>query len=118
MGVIMSEECIFCKIASGQIPSEKVFENEHVVAFHDINPQAPTHVLIVPKDHVASLNEVSAENMDVVIKLFDAVKEVAKKTQIADEGYRVIVNTNRAAGQEVFHLHFHVMGGRTLGSMG
>jgi histidine triad (HIT) family protein len=112
------EECIFCKIASGQIPSEKVFENEHVIAFHDINPQAPTHILIVPKNHVASLNEVSPENMDVVTKVFDAVKEITKKTQIADEGYRVIVNTNRAAGQEVFHLHFHVMGGRKLGSMG
>lgn len=114
----MKEECIFCKIASGQIPCEKVLENENVVAFHDINPQAPTHVLIVPKKHVPSLNDITAENMDVLTNIFDAVKQVAYKTKIADEGYRVIINTNRAAGQEVFHLHFHVMGGRNLGSMG
>ena len=114
----MAHDCIFCKIAGGDIPAEKVFENEHVVAFNDINPQAPTHVLIVPKVHHASLNELPADQMNVVNHVFEAVREIAKKTGVAEEGYLVILNTNRAAGQEVFHLHFHVMGGRPMGSMG
>lgn len=114
----MAEECIFCKIASGKIPSEKVFENETVVAFNDINPKAPTHVLLVPKEHFPSLNEIPAEKVNVIVSVFQAAREIAKKTGIDKDGYRVIVNTNKAAGQEVFHLHFHIMGGRQLGSMG
>ncbi len=114
----MGEECIFCKIASGQIPAEKLFENDSVVAFNDINPQAPTHVIIVPKEHYPSLNDLPSENLDVVNKVFEAAVAVAKKAGIEKEGYRVICNTNRGAGQEIFHLHFHVMGGRAMGSMG
>lgn len=114
----MSEECIFCKIASGKIPAEKIIENEEIIAINDINPQAPQHILIIPKEHFASLNDLPPEKSGLLIKIFNTAKEVAKKSGIADEGYRIIVNTNRAAGQEVFHLHFHVMGGRELGSMG
>jgi len=114
----MTDDCIFCKIVSGQIPAEKVFENDAVVAFNDINPQAPTHVLIVPKSHYPSLNEIPPENMNLISSIFEAARHVAKKCGIADEGYRTILNTNRAAGQEIFHLHVHVLGGRQLGSMG
>lgn len=114
----MAEECIFCKIVSGQIPVEKVFEDEHVIAFNDINPKSPTHVLIVPRDHFPTLNDLPKEKGDLLIKVFDAARQIASKAGIADEGYRVVINTNRAAGQEVFHIHFHVMGGRPMGSMG
>ena len=114
----MPDDCIFCKIASGTIPAEKVFENEHVVAFNDISPKAPVHVLIIPKEHYASLNELPADGLNEMVHVFDAVRQIAAKTGVAKDGYRVIVNTNRNAGQEVFHLHVHIMGGRPMGSMG
>lgn len=114
----MGEECIFCKIARGEIPSEKVFENEKVIAFNDINPKSPTHVLVVSKEHFTSLNEIPSDRMDIVTAIFNAARDIAKKAGVDENGYRIIVNTNRAAGQEVFHLHFHLMGGRQMGSMG
>lgn len=114
----MKDDCIFCKIASGIIPAERIFENDQVVAFNDIHPQAPTHVLIIPKEHYPSLNDIPAERLGVVDKIFEAAQAIAKKTGIDKEGYRIVCNTNRGAGQEIFHLHFHVMGGRALGSMG
>ncbi len=114
----MSDDCIFCKIASGAIPAEKVFENEHVVAFNDINPKAPVHVLVVPKAHWESLNEIPADRLDDMGHVFDAVRRIAAKQGVADDGYRVVINTNRNAGQEVFHVHVHIMGGRPMGSMG
>ncbi len=114
----MADDCIFCKIAAGTIPADKVFENEHVVAFHDIHPAAPTHVLVIPKAHYASLNDIPQDKMAIVTDVFEAARQIAKKSGVADDGYRITLNTNRAAGQEVFHLHFHVMGGRAMGSMG
>jgi histidine triad (HIT) family protein len=114
----MKDDCIFCRIAAGKIPAEKVLENEHLVAFNDIHPQAPTHVLIVPRQHIASLNDIAGEHLDLIGHVFEAARDVARKAGVAEGGYRVILNTNRDAGQEVFHLHFHVMGGRRLGSMG
>ena len=114
----MSKDCIFCKIIKGDIPTEKIYEDENVIAFNDINPKSPTHILVVPKKHVASLNDVQPDDMNMILHVFDAIKKIAAKQGVAEDGYRVIVNTNRASGQEVFHIHFHIMGGRQLGGMG
>lgn len=104
----MSENCIFCKIANGQIPSEFVYESDNVVVFNDINPQAPTHLLVVPKVHIETLNELNDKAL--MAELIDAVKAATKKLGISD--YRTVINTGKGAGQEVFHLHIHVMAGR------
>ena len=114
----MSGECIFCKIAKGTIPTDKIYEDEAVLAFRDIHPVAPTHVIVIPKIHYATLNDIPESDLGVLSKIYSAIQEVARKTKIADTGYRAIVNTNRLAGQEIFHVHFHVLGGRPLGSMG
>lgn len=104
------EDCIFCKIANKKIPTEPVYEDENTIAFNDLNPQAPVHVLVIPKKHYASLNELDDEkNMAALLK---AVKEVARKLGITD--YRTVINTGKEAGQEVFHIHFHVLAGRPL----
>ena len=111
-------DCIFCKIIAGEIPSSKVYENESVYAFDDIDPKAPAHVLIVPKKHVASLNELNPEDAGLMGDIFMAVKEIAAIKGIAEKGYRVILNNGRAGGQEVFHIHFHVLGGKdSMGPM-
>ncbi len=104
----MSENCIFCKIANGQIPSEFVYESDNVVVFNDINPQAPTHLLVVPKVHIETLNELNDKAL--MAELLAAVKAATKKLGISD--YRTVINTGKGAGQEVFHLHIHVMAGR------
>jgi histidine triad (HIT) family protein len=109
----MADACLFCRIIRKEIPAKFVFENEHCVAFPDINPQAPVHVLVVPRDHVASLNEAHDPAMLGRIQL--AAAEIAKREGIAEAGYRTVINTNRAAGQTVFHIHLHVLGGRDLG---
>ena len=106
-------DCIFCKIAEGVIPSKKVYEDDLLLAFHDINPQAPVHVLVIPKMHVASADEVSAENSGVVAHIFETIPTVAKLAGITN-GYRVITNCGEDACQTVKHLHFHVMGGKKL----
>jgi histidine triad (HIT) family protein len=108
----MADDCLFCRIIRQEIPAKLVFENEHCVAFRDINPQAPTHVLVVPREHVASLNE--AHDPAMVGHLSLAAAEIAKREGIADAGYRTVVNTNRAAGQTVFHIHLHLLGGREM----
>lgn len=104
------ENCIFCKIANKEIPTNLVYENDCTVAFSDLNPQAPTHVLVIPKRHYASLNELEDEKM--MSALLKAVKEVTKKLGIAD--YRIVINTGKGAGQEVFHIHLHILAGRPL----
>ena len=114
----MSKDCIFCRIASGEIPAEKVFESEELIAFKDINPIAPVHVLIVPKKHIATIDDVDESNMQIFSKMFAAAKEIAKKTGVNNTGYRTIVNCKKDAGQEVFHIHMHVVGGRPLAQMG
>lgn len=102
------ENCIFCKIANKEIPSNFVYEDEYTVAFNDLNPQAPTHVLVIPKKHYASLNGVDDEK--IMGALLNAVKEAAKKLGITD--YRTVINTGKGAGQEVFHVHLHLLAGR------
>lgn len=114
----MSEGCIFCRIAKGEIPADKIFEDEHFVAFKDIKPIAPAHILIIPKEHIPTLNDLGSDNVALASGLLATAREVAKKTGIADSGYRTVINCNSAAGQEVFHLHAHVIGGRRLEGMG
>lgn len=103
-------DCIFCKIANGEIPSELVYENEYIAAFNDINPSAPVHILVIPKRHCESLNELEDKNL--MAELLFGVKEVTKKLGIKD--YRTVINTGKGAGQEVFHIHLHIISGRPL----
>lgn len=106
-------DCLFCKIIEGTIPSAKVYENEYVYAFRDINPQAPVHVLIVPKAHVASADEINIENSLYVAKIFEAIPEIAKAEGLVN-GYRVLTNCGEDGCQSVKHLHFHLLGGKKL----
>jgi len=110
-------DCIFCMIVSGEVPAEKLRDDEHVIAFRDIHPQAPTHVLIVPRKHLDSANELAEEDDALGGRLFAAAAALAGELGIAESGYRLIVNCNRDGGQEVMHLHLHLLGGRPLGPM-
>ena len=105
--------CLFCKIIAGDIPSTKVYEDETVYAFRDINPQAPTHILVVPKSHMDDCNAVSAENSAVIAHIFEVIPQIAREEGLAN-GYRVVSNCGADAGQTVQHLHFHILGGKTL----
>ena len=107
-------DCLFCAIQEGKIPSTKVYEDEYVYAFRDINPQAPVHILVVPKVHIASADEINAENSALVAKIFEAIPEIAKSENLG-RGYRVITNCGDDACQSVKHLHFHILGGVQLG---
>ena len=106
-------DCIFCKIIAGDIPSAKVYEDELCFAFRDINPQTPTHILVVPKEHIASADEISAENSKYVSAIFEAIPKIASAEGL-EGGYRVITNCGEDACQTVKHLHFHIMGGKKL----
>lgn len=107
-------DCVFCKIIEGKIPSDKVFENEYVLAFNDIEPKAPVHILIIPKKHIKDINEISEENIKYVERLMLSIKEIAKIAGVYESGYRIISNTGKDSGQEVPHLHFHLLGGKKL----
>ena len=107
-------DCLFCKIIAGEIPSAKVYEDETVYAFKDINPMAPVHVLIIPKNHIDSVNGITAENSAVVAHIYEVAAKLAKELGIAEDGYRVVTNCGANAGQTVFHLHFHLLGGKAL----
>lgn len=106
-------DCLFCKIIKGEIPSTKVYEDEKVFAFRDINPQAPTHVLVIPKEHIESANAVTEENSAVVAHIFETIPKIAKSEGL-DSGYRVITNVGEHGCQSVKHLHFHILGGKQL----
>jgi histidine triad (HIT) family protein len=105
--------CIFCKIIAGEIPSSKVYEDKYCYAFRDINPQTPVHVLVVPKCHIASADEINAENSAYVAKIFEAIPKIAAEASLAN-GYRIITNIGEDGCQSVKHLHFHIIGGRKL----
>ena len=107
-------DCLFCKIGAGEIPANIIYETTDVVAFRDINPQAPTHALIIPKRHISSINELDDDDASLVGALFLAAKEIAAQEGFAEPGYRVTMNCNAAAGQTVFHSHLHLLGGRYL----
>ena len=107
-------DCIFCKIGAGQIPSKVVYQDEEVFAFEDLNPQAPIHVLIIPKRHISALSDLSEGEKSLVGHILKVGTLIAKKKGIAESGYRIVVNNGQDAGQTVFHLHFHVLGGRHM----
>lgn len=106
-------DCLFCSIIKGDIPSTKVYEDEAVYAFRDINPQAPTHVLVVPKEHISSADAISGENSACVSKIFEAIPKIARAEGL-EQGYRVITNVGEHGCQSVKHLHFHILGGKQL----
>lgn len=106
--------CIFCKIINGEIPSQKVYEDDRILAFKDINPAAPIHIVIVPKEHISSANEINDSNNDVVGHIFKVAAALAKENGIAERGYRIVNNCGEEGGQSVNHLHFHLIGGRNL----
>lgn len=108
-------DCLFCKIINGEIPSSKVYEDEMVYAFRDIDPQAPQHIILIPKVHITSANEITPENSKYVARIFEVVPALAKKLGIAEGGYRLVNNCGADGGQTVPHLHFHLMGGRSFG---
>ena len=105
--------CLFCKIAAGEIPSTKVYEDETILAFRDIAPQAPTHILVVPKAHIESVGAITADNSAVVAHIFEVIPAIARAEGLGS-GYRVVSNCGPDAGQTVFHLHFHILGGKAL----
>lgn len=109
------EDCLFCKIIKGEIPSKKAYEDEYVYAFWDIEPTAPVHILVIPKEHISTLNDINEENSAVLSKIYEAIAKIAKQEGIDKDGYRVVSNCNKMAGQSVFHIHFHLIGGRELG---
>ena len=109
------EDCLFCKIIKGEIPSTKVYEDEYVYAFKDIEPVAPIHILVVPKKHIETLLDVSEEDKDLISYIYQTINKIAKENGFAESGFRVIVNCGKDSGQEVMHIHFHVIGGKKLG---
>lgn len=111
------ENCLFCKIAEGSIPSNKVYEDDRFLVFHDIEPAAPTHVLIIPKKHIATMNDLEQEDVALVGELHLVAKEAAKRLGIADSGYRLINNCGPDSGQAVYHIHYHLLGGTKLGAL-
>lgn len=107
-------DCLFCKIRDGDIPCDFVFENDDVLAFNDVNPQAPVHVLIIPKKHISTVNDIEDTDEVVMGKLFSAAKAIASQNGLSTDGYRLVVNCNEKAGQTVFHIHMHLLGGRSM----
>ena len=109
------EDCIFCKIINKEIPSEIIYEDEEIISFKDINPAAPVHVLVIPKKHIEKITDLKQEDEAVIGKIFTAINKVAEKVGVAEEGFRVIANCGENGGQEVKHIHFHILGGKKLG---
>ena len=107
-------QCLFCRIAAGEIPANILYSDEDVLAFRDINPQAPLHALFIPRKHIATINDLQADDAALVGKLFLAAKQVAKEAGYAEDGYRVVMNCGLDAGQTVFHIHLHILAGRAL----
>jgi len=106
-------DCIFCKIVKGEIPCNKVYENDKVLAFYDINPQAPTHVLIIPKDHIPTFSDL--KDISPLMAMMEAVREIARLTSVEERGFRLVINCKEEGGQVVMHLHMHLLGGKKLG---
>ena len=107
-------ECLFCKIRDGEIPAEVVYEDDEVLAFNDVNPQAPVHVLIIPKKHISTVNDAGPDDAAIIGNMMLAAKDIANTRKIAADGYRLVVNCNQNAGQTVFHIHLHLLGGRRM----
>jgi histidine triad (HIT) family protein len=114
-GDVADADCIFCKIASNEMESDVVHEGDRVVAFRDANPQAPTHVLVIPREHIPSVNDLEEDHASLVGELYLTARDVAAEEGIDESGYRLVMNTGRGAGQSVFHIHLHLLGGRSMG---
>ncbi len=112
------EDCIFCKIVSDEIPSERVYEGDEIIAFRDINPAAKTHIQIIPRKHIPTVAEIPDEEMPLIGELVKVANELAKSEGVAGSGYRLVINCGKESGMEVHHLHLHLIGGRRLGPMG
>lgn len=110
----MNADCIFCKIITGEIPGEIVYQDEQATAFRDINPAAPTHILIIPQEHIASINDIKPDDEGLVGHLFSVARQLAEQEGIQESGYRLIINTGPDAGQAVFHIHLHLLGGKRM----
>lgn len=108
-------DCLFCKIIAGEIPSKKVYEDERIYAFLDIDPQAPKHIIVIPKEHISSANEIDEDNASIIGHIFAVIAHLAKEQGFDKEGYRVVNNCGKNGGQTVGHIHFHVLAGRLLG---
>lgn len=108
------DNCLFCNIVAGEIPADIVYEDDSIIAFRDINPQAPVHILIIPKLHISTLNDLKPEHAELIGELILSAKDIAKKEGISDAGYRTGFNCNKAAGQTVYHIHLHLLGGRNF----
>ena len=108
------EDCIFCKIINKEIPASIVFEDEKMIAFNDINPQAPIHILLIPREHFTSLNDIPEEKKNILSHLLLKARQIAQEKGIAEKGYRIVLNTEKDSGQEVFHIHLHLLGGRRM----
>lgn len=109
-----TSNCLFCKIVDGQIPAKIAYQDDKCLAFHDINPQAPTHILVIPRQHIASLKEATSANNELLGHLLTSAAKIANDLGIAEEGFRTVINTGALAGQTVFHIHIHILGGRGL----
>ena len=109
------EDCLFCKIVKGEIPSNKVYEDEDVLAFYDINPAAPIHILAIPKKHISTHNEIEESDEKIIAKIHKVINNIAEEKGFKEAGYRIIVNCGKDGGQEVNHLHFHILAGKKLG---
>jgi len=107
-------DCIFCKIVNGEIPSKKIYEDDKVYAFYDINPEAPTHFLVIPKEHIQSVNYLNEDNIDVISHIFKVINKLVSELGIDKKGYRIVNNCGEDGGQTVGHIHFHILGGRNL----
>ena len=107
-------DCLFCKMVSGEIQPDVVYEDDQVLAFRDVNPQAPLHVLVIPKTHIATTNDLDEGNIDIVGRLYLAAKHIAAEEGVSESGYRMVMNCNPGAGQSVYHIHLHVLGGRPM----
>ncbi len=107
-------DCIFCKIAAGEIPSDKVFEDDSIVGFRDLQPQAPTHIVIIPRKHIETMNDFSEDDSELLSKMLLACRNIAKNEGLSGDGYRIVINCNSDGGQSVFHIHAHVLGGRRM----
>ncbi len=107
-------DCLFCKIRDNEIPADIVYENDDVLAFNDVNPHAPIHILIIPRKHISTINDLHDSDELIMGKLFSAAKIIAKQEGVSDDGFRLVVNCNEGAGQTVFHIHMHLLAGRTL----
>jgi histidine triad (HIT) family protein len=112
---VSADRCLFCRIVNGEIPARKAYEDDDVVAFHDVNPQAPVHILIIPRRHIASLDDLTPADAGSVGNVIVKATKIARDLHLEEDGYRLVVNMGPAAGQSVFHIHFHILGGRNFG---